>query len=444
MSITVIVVFLLVMDTHFSDGAYSGPPEQIHLALGRNRYEMSVSWVTQGQSSTRCTVELQQVGIQVSREFAGNGYCFNAGYYTTRYINVHHAIMNNLLPNTHYIYRIKCSNGLNRDASKWIEFRTLNIPYSMPKIAFFADMGLEAATSFPLLKQLVNQREVEVILHAGDFAYDMKSEEGKRADNFMNMIQEVASKVPYQVIPGNHESENGKYTQYKNRFNMIDSSSGHVNNFFYSCNIGLIHFVAYNTQFYVENDAAMIRKQYEFLQNDLTKANSNRHNRPWIVAMGHHPFYCNCPDRKCTHGRQRSLFSHGFQLEELFYKHGVDINIAGHEHFYERMYPVFRGQVCSGHQSTYVNPRATVHFTSGSPGNKWKLSSFTRPRPHFTAFGLRRHGINVISDVNTHSIKVDFVLANGQYADSVKIVNGNRWGRRFSCPEAEKYPIISY
>ena len=445
MSTTVIVVFLLLINTHCSYGIYSSPPSQIHLALGRNQHEMSVSWVTQGQDATRCTVELQEVGVQVSREFIGNGYCFNAGYFTNRYINVHHTIMNNLLPSRHYIYRIKCSNGVNHDASKWIKFQTFDIPHSMPKIAFFGDLGLEAATSFPLIKSLVNQGKIQLILHAGDFAYELRSWEGTTGDDFMNMIEEVASKVPYQVTPGNHESENGKYTQYKNRFNMIDSSSGHINNFFYSFDIGLIHFVVYNTQFYFENDAAMIKKQYEFLEQDLAKANRNRQNRPWIVGMGHQPFYCNRLDLQCTfQGRHRPLFTNSFQLEELFYKHGVDVNIAGHEHFYRRMYPVFRGQVCSGHQSSYVNPRATVHLTSGAAGNKWKYTSIPTFKRYFTAFLSNKNGINVISDVNNHSMKIDYILDNGQYVDSVMIVNENQTGRRFSCPEAEKLPIIPY
>ena len=56
-------------------------------------------------------------------------------------------------------------------------------------------------------------------------------------------------------------------------------------------------------QFYVDNDAAMIRKQYKFLEKDLTKASTNRHNRPWILAMGYHPFYCNSRDPKASQGR---------------------------------------------------------------------------------------------------------------------------------------------
>ncbi|KAI8432464.1 hypothetical protein MSG28_004852 [Choristoneura fumiferana] len=46
----------------------------------------------------------------------------------------------------------------------------------------------------------------DLILHVGDFAYDMHDDDGKRGDQFMRQIQPLAAMVPYMTCPGNHEA----------------------------------------------------------------------------------------------------------------------------------------------------------------------------------------------------------------------------------------------
>jgi 3',5'-cyclic AMP phosphodiesterase CpdA len=68
-------------------------------------------------------------------------------------------------------------------------------------------------------------------------------------------------------------------------------------------------------------------KQLEWLGKDLTASGSD-----WKIAFFHHPLYSS----GATHGSadaQREL------LEPIFLKHGVNVVIAGHEHFYERLKP---------------------------------------------------------------------------------------------------------
>ena len=64
-----------------------------------------------------------------------------------------------------------------------------------------------------------------------------------------------------------------------------------------------------------------------------------------------------------------SLFSclHTYcnRLESLFYKYGVDVILEAHEHIYERLWPVYNEQVTA---NDYNNPKAPVHFISGTPG----------------------------------------------------------------------------
>ena len=53
--------------------------------------------------------------------------------------------------------------------------------------------------------------------------------------------------------------------------------------------------------------------------------------------------------------------------EDLFYKYGVDLEIAAHEHDYERMWPLYNMRVCNGsRKNPYTNPTAPVHIVTGS------------------------------------------------------------------------------
>lgn len=84
----------------------------------------------------------------------------------------------------------------------------------------------------------------------------------------------------------------------------------------------------------------------------------NRKNHPWIIVIGHRPMYCsnNFDPMHCDF--ENNIVRTGFDispdhhktvylmgLESLFYQYGVDLIIAGHEHSYERFWPVYNRTV---------------------------------------------------------------------------------------------------
>ena len=148
----------------------------------------------------------------------------------------------------------------------------------------------------------------------------------------MEQIEPVSSRLPYMVAPGNHESHSN-FSHFSNRFEMPMKNESA--NLYYSFDVGLIHFVSYNTETYFNmtgNGAAsgdgndcvraqyllrgicimqhnnapqfapdsgsklcihIPRSRYNWLRDDLAAANSNRDAIPWIIAYGHRPMYCN-------------------------------------------------------------------------------------------------------------------------------------------------------
>lgn len=216
----------------------------------------------------------------------------------------------------------------------------------------------------------------------------------------MNAIEPIAARVPYMVLPGNHEKHDN-FSHYEARFSMIGDRfqpnragplTPRINNHFSSMNIGPAHIIMFSTEFYyyTKYGWSQIENQFRFLEQDLIQANSERSQRPWIIVMGHRPMYClkeldeedleECDGttlerpfvRTGIHMNDDKQLAVQFGLEDLFYKYGVDIHFYGHEHLYGRLFPVYNGEIKSGlnKANPYDNPSGPIHIITGSAGNK--------------------------------------------------------------------------
>jgi acid phosphatase type 7 len=127
--------------------------------------------------------------------------------------------------------------------------------------------------------------------------------------------------------------------------------------------------IAANTMCSQVGGCAAGSPQYNFVKSVL-EANAGKH---FIVYM-HHPFwstgkYHNCCDSNLT------------DLYKLFYQHGVELSLAGHDHNYQRHAP----QTPSGR----LDPNGIRHFVVGTGGknvqdvdanksaNNWEFASET-------------------------------------------------------------------
>lgn len=126
-----------------------------------------------------------------------------------------------------------------------------------------------------------------------------------------------------------------------------------------------------------------LEKQLAWIQEDLEKANANRERVPWIVVHGHRSIYCSC-DGDCDHDANVVRDA----LEEVFFKNGVDFFFNGHEHDYERSWPVYKG---ISDQSN-INPKATIYVVTGSAGSHELHEPFTRLQPKWSSFRSNTFG----------------------------------------------------
>ncbi|CAN7999030.1 unnamed protein product [Ixodes hexagonus] len=287
-------------------------PEQIHLSYGVDPTQMIVTWTTFNETN-ESVVEFGQAGLD--HRTVGNSTMFQDGGSERRIIFIHRVTLTGLQPGSLYKYHCGSSQGW----SSLFSFRAMKSGQGWsPRLAVFGDMGNVNAQSLPFLQEEAQKGTIDAVLHVGDFAYDMDSNNARVGDEFMRQIEPVAAYVPYMTCVGNHENRYN-FSNYVNRFSMVDKS-GKINNHFFSFNIGPAHIISLSTEFYffVEYGFTQIAHQYKWLEEDL-KARTiiiilllhlsrawnnheatkpeNRAKRPWIVTMGHRPMYCSNDDR---------------------------------------------------------------------------------------------------------------------------------------------------
>jgi hypothetical protein len=193
------------------------------------------------------------------------------------------------------------------------DLRLPNKPGSL-KFAVIGDSGEPGRGQTSVAGQMLNWRKrfpFEFVLMNGDNLYGSESPhdyEKKFAAPYKPLID---AGVKFYASLGNHDDAG--QIQYK-LFNM-DGRKYYT----FKPKNG-VRFFALDSN-YVDD------KQLDWLGKELAASGSD-----WKIAFFHHPLYSS----GTTHGSadaQREL------LEPMFLKHSVDVVIAGHEHFYERLKP---------------------------------------------------------------------------------------------------------
>uniref|UniRef100_A0A8C6U6V2 Purple acid phosphatase n=1 Tax=Neogobius melanostomus TaxID=47308 RepID=A0A8C6U6V2_9GOBI len=402
-------------------------PEQVHLSYPGLAGWMEVTWTT--FSKTDSTVEYGLLGGRLFDMSArGNSTLFVDSGDEKRQMYIHRVILTDLKPVATYVYHCGSDEGW----SDVFYFTALNdSALFSPKFALYGDLGNENPQSLARLQKDTQLGMYDVILHIGDFAYDMHEDNARIGDEFMRQIQSIAAYVPYMTCPGNHESTYN-FSNYRNRFSMPGQTEG----LWYSWNLGPVHFISLSTEvyFYLDYGLELVFRQFEWLEKDLEEANrlENRAVRPWIITMGHRPMYCSDDDQDdCTTfdsyvrlGRNDTK-PPAPGLEDLFYRYGVDLELWAHEHTYERLWPVFGDKVYNGSkEQPYVNPKAPVHIITGSAGCRERTDKFNPNPKDWSAFRSTDYGYTRMQVINATHLYLEQVSddQNGKVIDSLWLV----------------------
>ncbi|XP_031850266.1 acid phosphatase type 7 [Nomia melanderi] len=417
------LVILLSVPASFCNVIYY-QPESVHLAYGDNIHDIVVTWSTRNDTE-ESIVEYGIGGFILSA--SGNSTQFTDGGEEQQKQYIHRVWLKNLTPNSIYMYH--CGSKYGWSNAFYMRTAPEEFVNWSPQIVIFGDMGNENAQSLSRLQEEAQRGLYDAAIHVGDFAYDMNTDNARVGDEFMKQIEGVAAYLPYMTVPGNHE-ERYNFSNYRARFTMPGDAEG----LWYSFNVGPVHFIGIETEayYFMNYGIKQLVKQYQWLEKDLEEANKpkNRAQRPWIVTFGHRPMYCsnkNADD--CTN--HQSLVRVGlplfnwFGLEDLFFKHKVDLLLWAHEHSYERMWPMYNFKVQNGsYEEPYKNYKAPVHIVTGSAGCKEGREKFVPHKPEWSAYRSSDYGYTRMKAYNRTHLYLEQVSddKDGAILDQVWII----------------------
>uniref|UniRef100_A0A914EC92 Purple acid phosphatase n=1 Tax=Acrobeloides nanus TaxID=290746 RepID=A0A914EC92_9BILA len=409
------------------DEKAANAPEQIRIALGKEPDSMTITWSTLLALSNPSTVPKVNYGtnpfyLTVYQNASVNNFVYKKG---SQYIYT--AVLPNLQPSTIYYYQVGSSEGW----SSTFNFTTFpkgpNFPYT---VAIYGDLGYLNASSLPYLKQAAKNGDFDFVIHIGDFAYNLRTNDGQVGNEWLNAIQDIAAYKPYMVIAGNHEEDKGhNFTNYRNRF-VMPVNNPYGDNLFYSFNLGPVHFVGLSTEYYAFYETygqQLAINQYNWLINDLKQANANRATNPWIISYQHRPYYCSNNQTSECEFYVDSLLKDGLDqmpgMEKPYLDNGVDLIFWGHFHSYERLYPIADNEVYKNASDPYNNPKAPIYITTGAAGCDSGHGTFDDPPNPASAIRLNKFGYTLLHVYNQTHLHMEQISVddNGKVVDDVWI-----------------------
>ncbi|CAG2249655.1 ACP7 [Mytilus edulis] len=283
------IIFLFIPST--GSTSENRKPRLVHISIGNEETSsMIIMWSTDSRTGCRVFYDISdklQFSIEgnVSKLLEDN---WNALSY------IHRAELTNLEANQTYFYQVSCEYGHDVFKSDIFMFKTLsNDKEQTVKLLVYGDMGSKSGKlTLSALQDELSNGQYQAIFHNGDFGYDLDSNGGSVGDEFLDMIQPIAAQFPYMTSPGNHELAHDLH-HYRLRFSMPGTPwPMPFEKLWYSFDIGLVHFISFSSEVYFIHNQDFTCKQYDWLLEDLTKANQNREQTPWVIALGHRPMYC--------------------------------------------------------------------------------------------------------------------------------------------------------
>lgn len=303
-------------------GAERPDPAQVHLSWAfEPSTSMSIIWRTDGDTlATRV-----QVGTDTTYGLEAEGRSFQLAA-SPEFGRIHEAHVCGLLPGTTYHYRVGGEGHWSEDRT----FTTAPAPGSAQPFKFA--VGGDSRDNQAVWGQALDAIDalgVDFYLFTGD-AVDLGSNTDEW-DAWFAAGEGHLDQRPLMMAHGNHEFQVQPYY-------ALLAQPG--NEQWFSFDYANAHFVALNDTIAAQGD---LEVQRDWMQADLAATSA-----PWRLTFHHIPAYSSCT----THGSDATLQELWSPVQEAG---GVALDFAGHNHNYERSWPLRDGaQVADTAGTTYV------------------------------------------------------------------------------------------
>jgi len=336
----------------------SAPEEQIHLQMTDDSTEMTVLWATSTRNMNSIVEYNGSMGLKVDD---AESYC-----YGNHNVAFHMATMTGLPLGEEIEYRVGTQNS---DMTEWYNFTTIDPSANHFEWISIADHG-DSSEGMDVSEAIIADKDAQMVTISGDIAY--ADGEQSAWDNWFLFQQDSMTSIPWVTAVGNHENEPGyEFAPYEHRFDSDQQIESET--FWYSRNVPGVHMVFMST----EHDYAPGSTQYSWLEQDLNSV--DRDVTPFVIVYGHKPMYSS----NSYHGSEVELRA---ALEEMYVAQGVDLVIAGHDHFYERTWPISAGTVMdTGNDERFSRGEGPIHLVIGI-GGRSAYEELDEPQPEWSAY----------------------------------------------------------
>ena len=364
-------------------------PQQIHLQTTDDATSMVVMWATEARS----TGEVEWNG----QPTASADYCYNHD------MAFHMATMTGLVPGEEVSYRVGSGNSWS-DEYTFTPIDQTNKHFEWISIADHGD----SSEGMDVSEAIIADSEARLVTISGDISY--ADGEQSAWDDWFNVQQDSMTVIPWITGVGNHENEPGYgFTPYEHRFD----SDGQIESetFWYSRQIPGVRMVFMST----EHDYNPGSAQYAWLEQEL--GSIDREATPFLIVYGHSPMYSS----NSYHGSEVELRT---AVEKLYGDYGVDLVIAGHDHFYERTWPVSAEVVMDTGNGfdRFSRGEGPIHLVIGMAGRS-AYEDLDEPQPEWSAYrenstyGWTRW----VYDGDSREISMTFYRIDGTIGDEFTI-----------------------
>ncbi|RNA37568.1 acid phosphatase type 7 isoform X1 [Brachionus plicatilis] len=404
-------------------------PKGIHL-LAANRTEVDIIWWTQGpitsaivfyslvdlnddhiaSDSLFCRHEQSQKGI-ISRTDTFGKF-------------IHRVRLYNLVPGRRYCYEIQSGiasshiytfrtseMSINIGTTDQIEsdepdfvnsyfiVNSNNFETNKIKQDYFKDEEDKESISF-LIESIRYQLFNKKILSFIDLQSSIKLSDYARADgpkldptqqgsyekDFLDFFNEILSQAPILNV-------------YQRKETVLHNSMfGAKQSLVYSVDLNGVHFFTYDQS--SDSDGII-----EEIENDLIKANQNRHFTPWIILYLPKNFVCE-------------------KVEAVLFEYNIDLVIVASDSFYERSFPVLES--IGKYKLTYDEPE--MPFKISLPNKLFNKSRESLQPRNWTSFlyqPLNDYTYGMLKIVNKTYLKWFYVHSNESIIDEFEFVKNH-------------------
>ena len=318
------VLILAILAALWGSLAVANGPWAIHLSWQHDpATTMTIMWRTEPGVEE----SLVEYGLTPEYGQEASGTCFS--YTALRQEIVWHVVeLTDLSPNTTYHYHCGAPGYWSDDYT----FTTAPLSDDFRDSFNFAVFG-DSRGGYSINGQIleaVKERGVRFAIFVGDFTNGAGQYE---YDLWFKGAGDSLASLPFMPVHGNHEMMRETYFE---QFALPG------NEMWFSYDYGPIHFVHLLSH---TEDYAL--KQRGWLLEDLKGA-----TQPWKIVVAHHPAYSAGGGHGCTD----FVLDHWVDLFDRFH---VDLYFCGHDHNYERTWPIKGGR---------IDAEGTVYVVTGGAG----------------------------------------------------------------------------